>query len=233
MSKVLVLHSALALGLAAGTLSAQTVAPPPASQTTSAKPPAPPPATATAPGTTPATSDAAKPADAKPANNSHDYLIGVDDQLSVVFWREKDVSGDVVVRPDGKISLPLIGDLQAAGMTTTDLTTEVTAAAKKFFDDPSVSIVVKQINSRKVFITGAVGKPGPYALTDHMTVVQLIAMAGGLQEFADKKHITIVHTDRRPDGVPWSNNFNYDEFTDRRNLNSNIELKPGDTVIVK
>lgn len=230
MSKAIALHSVLAIGLAAATLSAQTVAPPPtpppASQTTgTAAPPA------TAVTTPPATTTT--PVDAKPVDNPNDYHIGVDDQLSIVFWREKDVSGDVTVRPDGKISLPLIGELQAAGLTTVELTTSVTAASKKFFDDPAVSIVVKQINSRRVFITGAVGKPGPYMLTDHMTVVQLIAMAGGLQEFADKKHITIVHTERRPDGVPWSHNFNYDEFTERRNLNSNIELKPGDTVIVK
>lgn len=172
-------------------------------------------------------------AESKAASDAGTYVIGPDDVLSVVFWREKDVSGDATVRPDGKITLPLIGDIQAAGLTPEDLVASVTAAAKKFFDDPSVSIVVKTINSRKVFITGAVGKPGPYVLGEHMTVVQLIAVAGGLQEFADKKHITIVHADRRPDGVPWSNTFNYEDFENRRNLNGNIELKPGDTVIVK
>jgi polysaccharide export outer membrane protein len=217
MSRSILAHALLATGLAAVTLGAQSTAPP----TTAVKPPA-----AAAP-TTPAQ------ADPKAVPSTSEYIIGPDDVLSVVFWREKDVSGDVTVRPDGKISLPLINELQAAGLTANELMANVTAAAKKYFDDPSVSIVVKQINSRKVFITGAVGKPGPYALTDHMTVVQLIAMAGGLQEFADRKHIVIVHRDLRPDGVPWSHNFNYEDFTNRLNLNSNLELKPGDTVVVK
>jgi polysaccharide export outer membrane protein len=185
--------------------------------------------------TPPAAATAASPSAAanKAAPDSGAYVIGPDDVLSVVFWKEKDVSGDATVRPDGKITLPLIGDIQAAGLTPEALVESVTTAAKKFFDDPSVSIVVKTINSRKVFINGAVGHPGAYVLGEHMTVVQLIAIAGGLQEFADKKHITIVHTDKRPDGVPWSHTFSYEDFENRKNLSTNIELKPGDTVIVK
>ena len=217
MSRSIFAHTMLALGLAAATLAAQSSAPP----TTAVAPPAVP------VPTTPAQ------ADQKAVPSLPDYIIGPDDVLSIVFWREKDVSGDVTVRPDGKITLPLINDLQAAGLTTPELTVNVTTAAKKYFDDPSVSITVKQINSRKVFILGEVAKQGAYALTDHMTVVQLIAIAGGLHEFADKKHIVIVHLERRPDGVPWSHNFNYEDFTNRLNLNSNLELKPGDTVVVK
>lgn len=179
------------------------------------------------------------PADPPGANGTNDgaplpsdYLIGPADVLSVVFFHEKEESADVVVRPDGKISLALINDIQAAGLTPDQLRARVTAAASKYFEDPSVTIIVKQINSRKVYITGSVNRPGAYPLTEHMTVVQLIAVAGGLQEFADRKHITIVHVAKRPDGVPWSNSFNYDDFLNRRNLNSNIELKPGDTVVV-
>jgi polysaccharide export outer membrane protein len=189
----------------------------------------PPKTTPQAPAATASPSSAAP----KPAQDAGAFAIGPDDVLSVVFWREKDVSGDVTVRPDGKITLPLIGDIQAAGLTPEALVESVTTAAKKFFDDPSVSIVVKTINSRKVFINGAVGKTGAYVLGEHMTVVQLIAIAGGLQEFADKKHILIVHVDRRPDGTLWSNTFNYEDFENRKNLSANIELKPGDTVIVK
>src|SRR5258706_2940914 len=104
-----------------------------------------------------------------------DYVIGPDDVLTIVFWREKDMSSDVGVRPDGKISLPLINDVQASGLTPEQLRISVTEAAGKFVEDPSVTVVVKAINSRKVFITGQVGKPGPYALGGPPTVLQLIA----------------------------------------------------------
>jgi polysaccharide biosynthesis/export protein len=178
----------------------------------------------------PSTSPAASPSDGTPLPAG--YVIGPTDVLSIVFYHEKDVSADVVVRPDGKISLPLLNDVQAAGLTPDQLREQVTEAATKYFEDPAVTVIVKEVNSRKVFITGEVNKPGAYGLTEHMTVVQLIALAGGLQEFADKKHIVIVHVARRPDGVPWSDAFNYQDFLKRRGLDKNIELKPGDTVIV-
>ncbi len=157
------------------------------------------------------------------------YLIGPDDVLQVLYWREKDLSAEVTVRPDGMISLPLLNDVQASGLTPDKLRDSVTEAAKRFVEDPSVTIVVKQINSRKVFITGEVAKPGPYPLTAPTTVLQLIAMAGGLSEFADSKNITIMRTEN---GRPVSLSFNYKDVTKRKNLKQNIELKPGDTVIV-
>src|SRR3954454_25117686 len=94
------------------------------------------------------------------------YVIGPSDVLSIVFWRDKDMSADVAVRPDGKISLPLLNDVQAAGLTTDQLRAAITQAATKFVEDPTVSIVVKQINSRNVYITGMVNKPGSYAVLD-------------------------------------------------------------------
>jgi polysaccharide export outer membrane protein len=121
-----------------------------------------------------------------------DYVIGPDDVLTVVFWREKELSSEVAVRPDGKITLPLMNDIQAAGLTPEQLRDELTKAAAKYVEGPTVTVVVKAINSRKVFITGMISKPGPYALTGPTTVTQLIAMAGGLHEFADKKNITIL-----------------------------------------
>ncbi len=114
--------------------------------------------------------------------------------LTVVFWRDKDMSSDVAVRPDGKISLPLLNEVQASGLTPEQLRVQVTEAASKFVEDPTVSIVVKEIHSRKVFITGMVNKPGTYPLSGPTTVVQLIAMAGGVLEYADSKHITILRT---------------------------------------
>lgn len=158
------------------------------------------------------------------------YLIGPEDVLGVLFWREKDLSGDVIVRPDGKITLPLVNDIQAAGLTTEELRTALTTAAGKYIEDPNVTIVVRQINSRRVFITGEIGKPGPYQLTPGMTVMQLIAMAGGLTEYADSKNILVMRTEN---GKPMAHRFNYKEVLGRKRLQQNIELKPGDTVVVK
>ena len=161
-----------------------------------------------------------------PAN----YVIGPDDVLSVVFWRDKDMTVDVVVRPDGKISLPLINDIQAGGLTPSELREVVSTLARKYVEDPSVTVVVKQINSRKLFITGQVEKPGPYPMGGPTTVVQLIAMAGGLKEFTDGKRILIMRTDKA--GKQASFLFNYREVTAGKRLEQNIELHPGDTVVV-
>ena len=158
------------------------------------------------------------------------YVIGPDDVLGVLFWREKDISGDVIVRPDGKITLPLLNDVQAAGMTTEELRASLTTAAARFVEEPNVTVVVRQINSRRVFITGQIGKPGPYVLSPGLTVMQLIALAGGLTEFADSKNIIIMRTEK---GKPMAYRFNYKEVLDRKKLEQNIELKPGDTVVVK
>jgi polysaccharide export outer membrane protein len=158
-----------------------------------------------------------------------DYLIGAEDVLTVVFWREKDMSGDVAVRPDGRITLPLVNEIQAAGLTPEQLRVSITEAANKYLEAPTVSVIVKQINSRKVFITGQVAKQGVFPLTSPTTVVQLITMAGGLLEYADDENITIVRTEN---GRAVSFRFNYDEVKRRKNLQQNIELKPGDQIIV-
>jgi polysaccharide export outer membrane protein len=158
-----------------------------------------------------------------------DYVIGPDDVLSIVFWRDKDMSADVGVRPDGKISLPLLNDIQAAGLTPEQLRVNLTAAADKYISDPNVSVVVKAINSRKVFITGQVGKPGPYPLTGSTTVLQMLAMAGGLGEYSKSDRVVVMRTEN---GKTTSYKFNYKDVTQGKNLQQNIELKPGDTIIV-
>jgi polysaccharide export outer membrane protein len=159
-----------------------------------------------------------------------DYVIGPEDVLGVVFWREKDMSVDVVVRPDGKISLPLLNDVQAAGFTPDQLRERVQADAGRYFEDPNASIIVKQINSRRIFITGEIAKPGPYPIVAPTTVLQLIAMAGGLNEFADAEHIIIWRNNDVGQQVSYA--FNYKAVSRRRNLQQNIALKPGDTVVV-
>ena len=139
------------------------------------------------------------------------------------------MSGDAVVRPDGKISLPLLNDVDVAGLTPEQVRERLTEAARKFVEDPSATVIVKQINSRKVFITGNVYRPGPFPLLRETTVLQLIALAGGLQEFAKASDIVVVRMEgSRQVSYP----FNYDNMKNGKNLAQNILLKPGDTVIV-
>jgi polysaccharide export outer membrane protein len=164
-----------------------------------------------------------------------DFVIGTDDVLILMFRREKDMSAEVTVRPDGKITLPLLNDIQAAGLTPNQLRDRVTEESKRFVEDPAVTVVVKQINSRKVYITGQVNKPGPYPLGDHMTVMQLISIAGGVTDYAKKKNIVIIRDPgpgARPGAQTTTFRFNYEDIQKLKNLASNIELKPGDTVIV-
>ena len=156
-------------------------------------------------------------------------MIGPDDQLAIVYWREKDMSADVVVRPDGMISLPLLNEVKADGLTPEQLRAAITQGASKFVEEPTVSVVVKAINSRKVFITGMVAKPGPYPLAGPTTVLQLITYAGGLAEYADKKKIVIV---RKENGRETTRRFNYEDVMKGKNMAQNIELQPGDSVIV-
>ena len=157
------------------------------------------------------------------------YVIGADDVLSIVYWREKEMSAEVTVRPDGKVALPLINDLHAAGLSPEAFRDRVIEAARRFVEDPNPTVMVKEIKSRRVFITGQVEKPGPYQLNHSVTVLQLIAMAGGLKEFARGKNISVIRTENGDSVV---HQFNYQEALSRKNLRQNIELKPGDTVLV-
>ena len=158
-----------------------------------------------------------------------DYVIGADDILTVVFWREKDMSMDVYVRPDGRISLPLLNDVQASGLTPDQLRASLTTAAEKFFEDPTITVVVKQINSRKVYITGMISKPGPYPLMGPLTVVNLITVAGGVLEYADTENIGVVRTEN---GKSTRHRFNYKDFMRGKNLEQNIPLRPGDQIVI-
>ena len=178
-----------------------------------------------APATDPASGKGAavKPAPDPPA----DFVIGPEDVLSIVFWRDKEMTTKVTVRPDGKISLPLLDEVQAAGKTPADLRALLIEESKRFISNPHVTVVVDEIHSRKVFITGQVVKPGSYVIVAPTTVLQLIAMAGGLKDFADSKNILVV---RQEHGRTSSYPFNFKEI--HRNLQQNIALKPGDTVVV-
>ena len=157
------------------------------------------------------------------------YIIGTDDVLSIVYWKDKDMSADAKVRPDGRIALPLINEVVASGLTPEQLQKKLTEESKKYMEDANITVVVREINSRKAFITGEVNKPGPYPLTAPTTVMQLISMAGGLREYADAKKIMIM---RSENGRQISLPFNYKEVAGGKKLQQNIELKPGDTVVV-
>ena len=157
------------------------------------------------------------------------YVIGPDDVLAIVYWKDKDMSAEARVRPDGRIALPLINEVHAAGLTPEELQKKITEESKKYMEDANITVVVREINSRKLFITGEVNKPGVYPLTSPTTVMQLISLAGGLREYANSKNITIMRTEG---GKQISLKFNYKEVATGKNLRQNIELKPGDTVVV-
>jgi polysaccharide export outer membrane protein len=181
------------------------------------------------PGATPASGGGA-PRPASPrVEVPAEYVIGPEDVLGINFWRDADMTGDVTVRPDGRITLPLIGDINAVGLTPEALKAEITTAAKKLIEDPSVTVIVRAINSRKVFITGQVATPNAYPLTRDLTVMQLITLAGGLTEYADKKNITVL---RNEAGRQQTFKFNYGDVSKGKNLAQNIVLRPGDTVVV-
>ena len=196
-----------------------------------AKPSQPPPATTQPAGSPLATPPAVPPAVMKPAGLEipRSYVIGPEDVLGIVYWRDKEMSTDATVRPDGRIALPLINEVQAAGLTPDELQKKITEESKKFMEDASITVVVRAINSLKVYVTGQVGKPGTYPLTSAMTVIQLIALAGGLNEYANSKNIMIM---RRDGDKQVSLKFNYREVAAGKKLQQNIELKPGDTVVV-
>ena len=158
------------------------------------------------------------------------YVIGTDDLLSVVFWRDKDLSADVVVRPDGKISLPMLNDIQAAGFTPEQLSVVVKGTARKYIVDADATVIVKEVRSRKVFVIGEVGKPGPVLLTSEMNVLQLIAEAGGFLEHANRSNVVIV---RRENGREQRLKFNYKDVVKGKKVEQNILLQPGDTILVR
>jgi len=158
-----------------------------------------------------------------------DYVVGAEDVLGVVFWREAELSGDVTVRPDGRVTLPVIGELQAAGLRPEDLKKQIETAAAKYVTEPNVTVVVRTINSRRVFVTGRVTTPGVHLLKGPLTVMQAIALSGGLTEFADAKNIKVL---RIVDGKSITLPFNYKDVVRGRKLEQNILLLPGDTVVV-
>jgi polysaccharide export outer membrane protein len=162
------------------------------------------------------------------ASASADYLIGVEDVLSVSVWKEPDLSKNVNVRPDGKITVPLVGDLQAAGKTPAQLSTSIGEGLARYVNQPIVTVTVEQINSFKVYMIGEVGKQGELALKRRMRLLQAIAMAGGLSPYASKNIVVV----RDEGGREVRTEIDYRKLVSGERPELNIYLKPGDTIIV-
>jgi len=159
-----------------------------------------------------------------------EYLLGPEDVLEVSVWKEPELSKEeVMIRPDGKISLPLIGDIQAAELTVEALKENITKALTEFIDEPSVLVTVKEVNSLKIFVQGEVARPGAYDLKSNHTVIQAISLAGGFTEWAKKDKMVIFRKEGdRVISIP----VNYDKIISGKAPGENIILKRGDTITV-
>lgn len=169
---------------------------------------------------------------AKPV--SKEFLLGPEDVLEVTVWRNQDLSRTVVVRPDGKISLPLIGDIQASGLNASQVAAKIAARLTEFKENPNVSVSLKEVNSYFIYVLGEVLKPGKYPLKSYATVLQGVSMAGGFTPFASKNRMQVIRTRANEDGrenqiripVP------YNELVSGKGEIENFTLKSGDTIVV-
>jgi polysaccharide biosynthesis/export protein len=168
--------------------------------------------------------------DSSPSAVSDEFVIGPADVLAINVWKEAEISKVIPVRSDGRISLPLIGELQASGLTPKQLEAEITKRLKDYVADPSVTVVVQEIHSQKINVLGMVSHPGSFPLAKPMTVVDAIATAGGFRDFAKQKDIYVLHKD--PNGKQTRVPFNYKDVIKGLHPEQNIELQSGDTIVV-
>jgi polysaccharide export outer membrane protein len=169
---------------------------------------------------------------AETGSNPHDdtFVIGNDDVLAINVWKEPDISRSIPVRSDGKISLPLAGEIQAAGQTPLKLEGDIARKLQNYISEPEVTVMVQQINSEKFNILGQVARPGSYPLTNSATVLDAIALAGGFRDFAKQKSIYILR--QKSPGGQSRMSFNYKDVIKGRNPEQNIKLEPRDTIVV-
>lgn len=165
----------------------------------------------------------------KTAAQDPNYVIGAQDVLDISVWKETELTRTVPVRPDGKISLPLLNDVQAAGLTPTQLADEITTELKKFVTDPQVTVIVAQINSQRVYIMGEVARAGAYPLLPAMTMLQALSSAGGFTQFANLKKIYMFRTEN---GKQVKYPFSYKDVISGKRPEENVVLKAGDTIVV-
>lgn len=172
---------------------------------------------------------AQKPATVAPPVVDADYKIGPQDVIRIDVWKEPDISRTIPVRPDGKISLPLLNDVQAAGLTGMQLAGSLRESLSKYLTSPQVTVTVQEINSRRVYITGEVTRAGALPLLPGMTVLQALSSAGGFTQFAKLKNIYVLRTE---DGKQVKHPFNYKEVVKGNLADQNILLQPGDVIVV-
>jgi polysaccharide export outer membrane protein len=153
------------------------------------------------------------------------YIIGPEDLISIRVWREPENSGQFTVRPDGKVSVPLVGEIQAAGLTPEKLSESIAASLEKVMVHPEVTVGVEKVNSKKYYIQGEVNRPGSYPLVIDTTILEALVNAGGFRDFANTKKIVILRGAERI-------KFNYNQVTHGKKMEQNILLKPGDQIIV-
>ena len=170
--------------------------------------------------------------DGASSSKPHDenFIIGNDDVLAISVWKEPELTKAVPVRSDGKISLPLVGEMQATGRTPRQLEQEITEKLKNFITTPEVTVIVQKVNSRKFNVLGEVSKPGEYPLTASTTIVDAIALAGGFRDFAKKTGVYVLR--KSPDGTESHLKFNYKDFIKGKNSSQNFKIEPNDTIIV-
>ena len=178
-----------------------------------------------------AASDPTDPVQAAAKKTDDDsFVIGADDVLAINVWKEPDISRSVPVRSDGKITLPLVGELQAGGETPRQLEKEIATKLQSYISEPEVTVMVQEVRSQRFNVLGQVSKPGSYLISNSARVLDAIALAGGFRDFAKKKSIYVLR--RTPDGGQTRLPFNYVDAIKGKNPDQNVELKPHDTVVV-
>ncbi|MFZ0212256.1 MAG: polysaccharide biosynthesis/export family protein [Candidatus Acidiferrales bacterium] len=166
----------------------------------------------------------------KPVIDVKTYVIGENDLLTIDVWKEKEISQQIPVRPDGKISLPLIGEIQASGLTPLQLQDDITRKLKAYIENPEVTVIVDDPRSHQFNIVGQIARPGTYPLSESMTVLDAIAESGGFKDFAKETKIYVLRP--MPGGIRVRIPFDYKAVIRGRDLQENVVLKPGDTVVV-
>jgi polysaccharide biosynthesis/export protein len=187
------------------------------------------PKTPPTPETTAKTPPAEKPASETKAAAGEEYRIGPQDLVRIDVWKEPDISRTIPVRPDGKISLPLMNDVQASGLTAMELAASVREGLTKYINNPQVTVTVTEINSKRIYVTGEVARPGAQTLLPNMTALQALTSSGGFTQFARTKNVYILRTE---DGKQVKHPFNYKAVLDGKHPEDNIQLLPGDVIVV-
>ena len=171
---------------------------------------------------------------AEMSQHPKDFVLGPEDVLEVMVWKNQDLSRQVVIRPDGMISMPLIGDVRANGLTAQQLANRISEKLREFKENPSVSVSVKEVNSYNVYVLGEVTKPGKYQLKSYTTILQSIAMAGGFTPFASKNRMHVLRLSHNGNGDTHEIHIpvKYDDLVSGTGSPGNFFLRSGDTIVV-